>query len=158
MLEARANLRYLSYVLRHKWHVYRAGRRFGLGRWHLITHDLSKFSRAEWGPYVRKFGGPTTPRDKTGAYDPNAQGEEFKAAWRHHWQNNPHHWEYWAEGFLNPVPMHEIYAREMVADWIGAGKAQGKPDVKSWYAANGGRMCLHPETRKQVEYLLAEVL
>ena len=148
------HLRYLSYVLRHKFWVLVYGRVYGVPLWRLIVHDASKFSRAEWGPYVRKFYGGASPRDKTGAYDPNAQGEEFKAAWRHHWQNNLHHWEHWAECLPTPVPMPEVYAREMVADWFGAGMAQGKPNVAAFYRANGPRMRLHPDTRALVESLL----
>lgn len=53
------HLRYLRYVLLHKWYVFRAGLAIGgmspRWVWRLLVHDLSKFSRAEWGPYVAKF-------------------------------------------------------------------------------------------------------
>ena len=52
------------------------------------------------------------------------------------------------------IPPH--YVREMVADWIGAGRAQGKPDVAAWYAANAAKMVLHDDTRALVERLMAE--
>ena len=157
--------RYLAYVLRHKWWVLVYGLHFGVPLWRLIVHDASKFSAAEWGPYVRKFYGGSSPRDATGAYDQNAQGDEFKAAWRHHWTSNPHHWEFWAHMqhplLTMPVPlddpweMPETYVREMVADWHGAGRAQGKgDDVSAFYRANGPRMRLHPDTRALVERLL----
>jgi hypothetical protein len=42
----------------------------------------------------------------------------------------------------------------MVADWIGAGLAQGKPDVLGWYLANEHKMLLHSDTRASVERLL----
>jgi hypothetical protein len=43
---------------------------------------------------------------------------------------------------------------EMVADWNGAGKAQGSPDELKWYAAHRDKIVLHPDTRKEVEELL----
>jgi hypothetical protein len=141
-------------VLRHKFYVYQEGRKLGLGRWQLLIHDLSKFSRAEWGPYVRKFYGGPSPRDTSGGYDPNAQGDEFKRAWAHHWQTNLHHWEHWSECLPAPLPMPDRYRREMLADWRGAGLAQGKPDTAAFYRANGTRMRLHPETRAWVEAML----
>jgi len=42
----------------------------------------------------------------------------------------------------------------MVADWIGAGAAQGKADPKGWYAKNGDKMVLDPGTHG---YLVALV-
>ncbi len=52
--------------------------------------------------------------------------------------------------------MPETYAREMVADWIAAGRAQGKPDTAAWYAAHRERIVLAAETRALVERLLVE--
>lgn len=146
--------RYLGYVARHKFWVLVFGIPLKVPFWRLVVHDASKFSRAEWGAYVRKFYGGASPRDATGGYDPDAQGAAFKAAWKHHWESNAHHWNHWAEGLLSPLPMPETYAREMVADWFGAGMAQGKPDVVGFYRANGPKMKLHPETRALVERLL----
>jgi hypothetical protein len=39
----------------------------------------------------------------------------------------------------------------MIADWIGAGEAQGKPDTPAWYKASAHKMTLHPHTRCVVE-------
>ena len=57
---------------------------------------------------------------------------------------------------LRALAIPPRYAREMVADWIGAGLAQGKPDVAAWYAANAAKMVLHDDTRALVERLIAE--
>ena len=157
-----AHLRYLSYVLRHKWHVFVVGRRYGLGLWQLLVHDYSKFSHAEWGPYVRYFydakGRPVQRRDSTGAYTPSEK-EAFAVAWMHHWHTNPHHWEWWLThskvGEVRPLRMPPKFLFEMVADWKGAGRAQGTPDTQAWYAANGRFMLLHPDTRRDVEALLS---
>lgn len=42
-------------------------------------------------------------------------------------------------------------AKEMLCDWIGAGKALGKPETWKWYHANKRNMRLHPETRAWIE-------
>ena len=150
------HLRYLAYVLRHKWHVFYAGVALGVPLWQLLIHDASKFSRAEWGPYVRRFfGGRGSQIDK------DADPVEFHMAWRHHWTRNPHHWEYWlpepvCEPQQGPLPIPERYAREMVADWYGAGMAQGKPDVAGWYAQHGDKKLLHADTRALVERLIGD--
>lgn len=51
--------------------------------------------------------------------------------------------------------MPEVYIREMVADWIAAGLAQGHGnDVIPWYEKNRERIKLHEDTRKRVEELV----
>lgn len=152
---------YLWYVLRHKWYVFVAGRALGLPVSQLLIHDLSKFSRTEWGPYARRFFG-----GRGGVMDKAADPEEFRRAWTHHWQHNPHHPEYWApfktlidvetEAYTNRGPMPDLYIREMVADWYGAGMAQGKPDCWAWYRQNRDRYPITEEAHAAVErYLLA---
>lgn len=43
------------------------------------------------------------------------------------------------------------YRKEMLADWIGAGAAQGTPDTLGWYAARGRHHEFGPETRAWIE-------
>lgn len=138
------------YVARHKWFVLLAGLRVGVPLWRLIVHDWSKLTRAEWGPYVRRF------------YDEeNERPGEFKEAWRHHWSHNKHHWQGWCMRLdgtpaISTVRMPETYAREMVADWMGAGRAiTGRWEVAEWYANERERIELHPETRSLVEGIIA---
>lgn len=55
------------------------------------------------------------------------------------------------------LPIPEVYAREMVADWVGAGTAiSGTANPVKWYAANKEKMILHPKTREFIERLLNE--
>jgi len=159
------NFAYLRYVLRHKWFVLVAGRRVGLSFWVLLFHDWTKFLPREWWPYVRQFynpdGSKRNVRDATGAYDPNVQPESFKLAWLKH-QRNKHHWHAWIsigdDGSMTPLPMPERYIQEMVADWMGAGRAQhGRWECVEWYMANKDKMVLHPKTRRYVENLLGEL-
>jgi hypothetical protein len=52
------HLRYLSYVVCHKWFVFVAGLKTGAPFWRLLIHDWSKFMPSEWRPYVLSFYGP----------------------------------------------------------------------------------------------------
>ena len=158
----KAHLRYLSYVLRHKWFVFLACLELGVPLHQAIIHDWVKFLPIEWGPYVRQFynpdGSKRSVRDASGAYDPNRQSTQFQRAWLHH-QRQPHHWQAWISigdnGNLSPQPIPERFVREMVADWHGAGQAiSGKRDSVNWYLVNGPKMTLHPDTRRRVEELL----
>lgn len=156
-----AHWAYLRYVLRHKWYVFKYALKLGVPISQAIFHDLSKFSFAEWGPYVRAFfepdGAPRNRRDRVGSYDPSRISPEFDYAWLHH-QRNKHHWQAWCligyKGEIKALPMPDIYIQEMVADWCGAGAAQGKYDPRGWYEANKDKIVLHPDTRKKVEKVL----
>lgn len=159
----RAHVKYLSYVLRHKWFVFVAGLRTGAPIGRLIIHDWSKFTPTEWGPYVRQFFNPDGSRRQVrrpdGGYDPNAQSGDFRRAWLSH-QRNRHHWQAWVSigdgGSLNALPMPMGFIREMVADWMGAGRAiTGRWEVMEWYAKNRDLMLLHTNTRARVDALLA---
>lgn len=162
---------YLKYVLIHKWWVLRWGLHFGVPFWQLVFHDMSKFSREEWGPYARWFYTRAPDgREWYAVYKEVQAGAwsrvpepwlsarhlkaDFDAAWSHHWRNNLHHWECWSNGLNRPMPMPEVYAREMVADWYGAGYAKGQRDVVGWYLSQRGRMSLNPATRMFVETFL----
>lgn len=104
-MTVRRYLAYLRYVMRHRREVRKACWRVGL-YWRGLIHDLSKYSPSEFGPYARQFYEPDgtkkpSVRDKTGAYDPNAQPEEFRLAWAHHYTHNDRHWEYWSLGDIS---------------------------------------------------------
>lgn len=151
------HLRYLSYVIRHKWFVFRAGLKTKAPLWRLIIHDWSKFSPAECGPYVRRFG-----KGRSGALDKASDPEDFHRAWTHHWHHNAHHWEHWLafndEKQLTPLKMPLKLIREMVADWAGAGRAiTGKWEVADWYRGNRHKMLLHRDTEIEVEHLIAGI-
>ena len=137
------HLRYLKYVLKHKWYVFVWCRRYGIPLAGIV-HDLSKFSPKEWSPYVNYFYGDS--KDQRG----------FDAAWNHHQKANPHHWQYWVlredSGGLKLLDMPERYRLEMLADWRGAGMAiTGKDDTRNWYLKNRENMLLHPATLQWVE-------
>lgn len=148
--------KYLSYVVRHKYYVFIECCKLGIP-WRGLVHDLSKLLPSEFIPYANFFyGNNKRIRDKTGYYKPTDTGDTaFDFAWLLHQKRNKHHWQWWIlpedKGGVKVFPMPDVYRKEMLADWRGAGKAQGKPDTKAWYLANSHNMQLHPETRTWVE-------
>lgn len=139
---------YAKYIARHKWFVFVAGLQTGAPTWRLIIHDWSKLLPCEWFPYARHFYGVST-----------ITREAYDAAWLHHQHLNPHHWQHWClrddSGKVTVLEMPEHFIREMVADWMGAGRAiTGKWEAASWYAKNRAKILLAPHTRDIVEELL----
>lgn len=161
--------KYLKYVLRHKYYVMIGCFRYGL-IWRGIAHDLSKFYPSEFIPYANYFygnkGDIKKGRDETGYYKPTETGDsKFEYAWFLHQKRNKHHWQYWVIPKENGVKAYEIplcYKREMLCDWIGAGKAQGKFSPKEdylfetriWWNANKDKMTFAPNTLAFFETLL----
>lgn len=150
----RAHLKYLGYIVRHKWFVLLAGLKTGAPPWRLVVHDWSKLTPAEWRPYVLSFNGPW-PYDAR----PPWLVDAFNRAWLHHQHANPHHWQHWIlrldDGGIMALEMPEHFAREMVADWMGAGRAiTGRWEVAEWYATNRARIHLNSATRALVESLI----
>ena len=148
----RRHLNYLKYLLRHKWFVLVACWRIGASMRLGILHDWSKFLPSEWLPYARCFYAP----DGTKRYK---EAAEFTFAWNDHQKRNRHHWQYWVIGWdrgtTEPLQMPRRYVLEMVADWMGAGRAiTGEWETAVWYEKNGSNMQLHPVTRAQVESIL----
>jgi len=156
-------LAYLKYILRHKWYVALGCIEMKVPLWRAVIHDWTKFTKREFMPYANNFftddGKPIhSMRDRSGQYNPNDQPDAFKLAWVSH-QRNKHHWQAWVSignaGTLTVLPMDEVSIREMIADWIGAGRAiSGRRDPNPWYEANKDKMLLHPKTRERLEELL----
>lgn len=149
---------YLKYVVRHKWFVLLAGWQLGVPWWRLLLHDWTKFLPREWFPYVAYFYGKAA---KDYMHDPAQAGREFNTAWNHHQKKNDHHWQFWIitmdVGDTFCLPMSKAARLEMLADWIGAGKAQGSKPVWEWYTQNKGKIKLHDETRAWLEAQLEAI-
>lgn len=154
-------LKYLSYVLRHKWYVLIECFKIGLILEGLV-HDLSKFSPKEFIPYARFFYGDKFKTSKEGYFKDNDQSDkDFDLAWLNHQKMNKHHWQWWLvpmdKGLTRPLEMPKKYVDEMICDWEGAGKAQKvKGTIQEWYKKYKNKMQLHPETAILVEKILAE--
>lgn len=152
-------LRYLKYVLVHKYYVFIECCKLGIP-WRGITHDLSKFSRAEFGPYARKFWGGPYPSEivaEDGQVTCEQVKQDFGEAWRHHQLVNDHHPGHWVKknGVLDLPPdvMPEPAVREMVADHKAMSRTQ-RNTVINWYKENKKTIRLHPDTRQYYEFLI----
>lgn len=165
-------LKYLWYVVRHKWYVFLECKKSHL-TWLGIIHDWSKLRPSEFFPYANHFYGKgkdiSTGRDKTGYYKPTDTGDPaFDLAWFYHQKRNKHHWQYWItpedrtpvfgeKSGLKILTMPSKYRREMVCDWKGASRAQGKGrNIFDWWEANNHKMQLHPTTREILERFTIE--
>lgn len=146
--------RYANYLFRHKWFVFVAGLKTKAPLWRLIIHDWSKLLPCEWFPYAQYFYGTVRNMDEKEFWR-----DQFNRAWLHHQHANPHHWQHWVlredSGEVKLLRMPDNFVREMVADWMGAGRAiTGKWETANWYIRNRSKIQLHNETREQVERLL----
>lgn len=147
----RRHLASLRYLLRHKWYVLLECRKLNVPLWIALWHDWDKFLPDEWFPYARTLYAP----DGTRRYGSNPA---FNHARLIHMQRNKHHWQHWVMigdcGEIDCLPMPDVYRRELLADWRGAGKSMGKPDVSGWYAGCRATMIFHPETRAWLDQQL----
>lgn len=126
--------------------------------WQGITHDLSKYSFAEFASSARYFQGDRSP------IEAQKEDQGYSEAWLHHKGHNKHHWEYWTdfddEGNVIPLKIPYRYVIEMVCDYIGAGKVYSS---KKWtqeepldyfIKVRKGRH-FHEETESLILYLLS---
>lgn len=172
-----ANWRHVKHiwtVMTHKWFVFLAGLKTKAPLWRLITHDLSKLSPAEFCGYADYFHTSQEWKDRevfrnTGKYGLEAlipygelASDRFSLAWLHHQNANPHHWEHWLRRPKGtPAPMPEWAVREMVADWMGAGRVYGgewpEENDWKWFCDNVGKMRFHGDTVVVLAKVLSEV-
>lgn len=149
MINLKRHISYLKYVLRHKYYVYLAGRQLDVPFWILIFHDWDKFLPSEWFPYARTF------YNEDGTDKDYEESPEFREAWRKHQKRNKHHWQYWLltwdRGETQALPMSDLWVKEMITDWVGAGLANGYNDPNAWYQKNKNLMILHYDARWLVE-------
>ncbi len=153
-------IKYGWYLLRHKWFVFVECCRFEM-IWLGIIHDWSKFLPNEFIPYARHFYGDQESdikkgRDETGYYKAGDTGDiAFDFAWLLHQKRNKHHWQWWIlpedDGGTKIFEIPDQYRNEMLADWRGAGRAQGTPDTKAWYEKNADKLKLGYFTRLRIE-------
>jgi len=140
--------KYLKNLLRHKWFVFQAACELGIP-WLGLVHDLSKFRPSEFIAYAAFFCGAAQA-------DPDILYAS-RVAWNHHQKRNKHHWQYWMltndteEPQTMLLPMPEKYCLEMLADWIGAGRAYGNPDTLHWYKGHRDKIKVHIDTREWIE-------
>ena len=144
-------------VTKHRWLVMCGCFRIGLIRQGL-THDLSKYSPVEFFNGAKYYQGNRSPNAR------EREDKGYSEAWIHHKGRNPHHYEYWTD--LNrqtrryePIPVPRRYLAEMIMDRRAAcmtyeGKAYTSASPLAYHERSLERTLMHPETRRQLEYLL----
>lgn len=141
----------------HRWLVREGCFRVGL-YWQGLTHDLSKYSPAEFFSGVRYFQGTRSPNSA------EREANGYSQSWMHHKGRNRHHYEYWSDLSLETrryeyVPMPRKYLVEMVMDRRAACKVyQGKNyhlgSELEYLERSRERMFINQETLKQLNYIL----
>ena len=124
-----------------------------------LTHDLSKFSWAEFRIGAKYFMDDQSPH--------NGERAEYgySTAWLHHKGRNKHHLEYWldydvkGDHRIAGMRMPEKYVAEMVADRIAASKIYKKEKYTDaspleYYMQKRDYHILHPQTKALLEQLL----
>ena len=151
--------KHFKLIIAHKHYVFLASIEAGIP-FRGLVHDLSKFSIAEFFNSAKYYTGNRSPID-------NEKDEKgYSYAWLHHRGRNPHHWEYWIDNLSSggealKIPI--IYVKEMICDWIGAGKAY---DFDNWNydvpfkrfnrLYNSGKLKLHIDTYMFLFYVLQD--
>jgi hypothetical protein len=137
--------------MRHKWFVFLECLKLGVPLWIAFVHDWDKFLPDLWFPYTNAiFATDVAQRQRWSV--------AFTQAKMIHQHRNKHHWQFWVFiddcGKIDCLPIPDVYRREMLADWRGAGRSLGKSDLLGWYADCHATMQFHPETRAWLEHQL----
>ena len=144
-------------ITRHRWLVRQGCFKVGL-YWQGLTHDLSKYAPAEFLVGARYYQGTRSPN----AAERDDKG--YSEAWMHHKGRNRHHFEYWTDlsretRRYEAVEMPRRFLAETVMDRIAACKIyQGEKYTDAaaleYFMESRERDLIHPETQKQLEFLL----
>lgn len=79
----------------------------------ILLHDLSKYSEEEFNAY-RKYYYPINEEEKNNAK------VDFEKAWKHHYENNDHHWQ--ARVNMTNMTEHlKLACLENICDWLAMG-------------------------------------
>lgn len=150
-------LQHLRIINRHRFLVMKLCFRVGLYRQGL-THDLSKYSPAEFRVGAKYYTGTRSPN----AFEREQRG--YSEAWMHHKGRNRHHYEYWSDldpvtKRYEPIEMPRRYLAEMFIDRIAAckiyhGKDYRDSDALEYYLRAGETHIMHPETARRLHFLL----
>ncbi len=127
--------------------------------WQGLTHDLSKYTPAEFWQGCRYYQGFQSPNNA------EREAKGYSSAWLHHKGRNKHHYEYWIDYSLKPrrcmagMKMPLKYVNEMIMDRIAASKVYERKNYTrhsplAYYEQGKGAYLIHDETRELLEYIL----
>lgn len=110
--------KHLKTILIHKYWVAKYCFQLEL-YWRGLTHDLSKFHPIEFLESIKYYTGTSSPINEC------KKDKGYSLAWQHHKGHNSHHYEYWIDRLDTggePIKMPKDDLKELICDWIGAGK------------------------------------
>ncbi len=149
-------------ITKHRHLVMRHCFKAGIG-WQGLTHDLSKYSPAEFISGTKFYDGTRSPTE----YERRKYG--YSLAWMHHKGRNRHHFEYWTDvdpetHRYAPVKVPMRYVKEMLCDRMAAskvyrGEKYADGDPYDYFNHARGRDQMHRATAALLEKwlrLLAE--
>ena len=150
-------------VTHHRRLVRRYCFRLGLYRQGL-THDLSKYSPAEFWRGAKYYQGFRSPNDA----ERRATG--ISSAWLHHKGRNRHHFEYWVDYcrredgllYMGGCEMPLRYVAEMFCDRIAASRTYLKEEYTDaapyeFYSRSKDRIIINDNTRALLESMLIKL-
>ena len=149
-------LKHLKTILTHKKWVFFFARKLRIG-WQGFWHDMSKFSPTEFMESIKYYTGTRSPIDVC------KEQNGYSKAWLHHKGRNPHHYEYWQDNFDKggePVRMPDKYVKEMICDYLAAGKAYMRDSFtfqaewEWWLNKNKNRIAMHPDNWRVINTVL----
>jgi hypothetical protein len=125
--------------------------------WQGLTHDLSKYSPAEFIPGAKYYQGNRSPQSK------ERELFGYSAAWLHHKGRNKHHFEYWtdfADGRKVYVEMPPKYLAEMICDRVAACKIYLKENYTDqsaldYFEKRTDKSGMNEKTAEMLRYFLA---
>lgn len=147
-------------ITRHRNLVCKYCFRLGL-YWQGLTHDLSKYTPAEFWRGAKYYQGYRSPNDA------ERREKGMSVAWLHHKGRNRHHFEYWVDYCIGPdgrvymggckMPMK--YVAEMFCDRVAAcriylGDKHTDAAPYDYFIRSKGHILLHPETSEEIERML----
>lgn len=106
----------------------------------VMLHDISKLSAEEFVQYRKAFY-PVDEEDK--------KDSGMDAAWEHHKEHNPHHWENWTKNYSSTT-RREINCTHMVIDWLAMSYEFG--DTPREYYENNKEKIVLPENAVKYIY------
>lgn len=149
-------------VAHHRRLVRRYCFRLGLYRQGL-THDLSKYSPAEFRQGARYYRGDNSPNFT----ERRENGLGYSRAWLHHKGRNKHHFDYWLDYCLQPdgsfvfspcrLPIR--YVAEMFCDRLAANRTYMRDAYTDaapydYFMRSRESVPMHPESCAEIEKML----
>ena len=110
----------------------------------VVNHDMSKLSAEEFTQY-RQYFYPCKNEVKN--------KDLFFSAWRHHKDNNIHHWQNWTTK-CKGYAYRDSYVVMMLVDWVAMG-FEFNDTAQEYYEKNKGTIDL-PEWAEELMYRIFE--